>query len=243
MPDHRRHRGPHPQDHLLFNAQTLPKLRAAVADYSWLMGRGYASKSALVLVGDHFQLHERQRLCVMRAAASEASLLLRTANRLSAGQLISATLHVDGYNALITLEAALSGGIVLLGRDGCLRDIAALHGTFRRVEETVPALELYGAALTELEISQAVWYFDAPVSNSGRLRALVEEIATTNGWPWRAEIVQNPDTLLKTLAEPVVTADGIILDAGVSWFNLAFHVMERSLPNATPLDFRDVTLP
>ncbi len=46
MPDHRAHRGPHPDDAELFRADAIPRLRAAVADLSWLLGRGYADGSA-----------------------------------------------------------------------------------------------------------------------------------------------------------------------------------------------------
>lgn len=50
-------------------------------------------------------------------------------------------LALDGFNVLLTIEAALSGGVVLLRRDGCLRDIASVHGTYRQVDGTVPAIE------------------------------------------------------------------------------------------------------
>ena len=51
---------------------------------------------------------------------------------------------LDGFNCVITLEAALSGGLVLIGRDGCLRDLSSIHGTYRAVSETPRAVELLG---------------------------------------------------------------------------------------------------
>ena len=68
MPDSRQHRGPHPRDAELFAEAALPRLREAVAHYSWLLGRGYAEVAALALVGDHFQLTVRQRQAVQRAS-------------------------------------------------------------------------------------------------------------------------------------------------------------------------------
>ena len=62
MPDRRNHRGAHPQDRLLFARDAEPDLRRATSDLNWLLTRGYASVSALKLVGD--------RLCVERAAAA-----------------------------------------------------------------------------------------------------------------------------------------------------------------------------
>ena len=56
---------------------------------------------------------------------------------------------------------------------GRYRDIAGVHGTYRKVAETMPAVELIGARLQQLRVSQARWLFDRPVSNSGRIQALI----------------------------------------------------------------------
>ena len=74
MPDKRTHRGPHPEDAKLFAVANIPTLRKALADYSMLLTKGYAEKSALKLVGDHFSLTQRQRLALMRSACSDSQL-------------------------------------------------------------------------------------------------------------------------------------------------------------------------
>ena len=62
MPDRRNHRGAHPQDRLLFASDPAePDLRRATSDLNWLLTRGYASVSALKLVGDRYALYARQR--------------------------------------------------------------------------------------------------------------------------------------------------------------------------------------
>jgi len=71
MPDRRVHRGPHPADTKLFAADTVADLQSAVEDFSLLLTKGYAEKSALKLVGDRFSFTERQRLAVMRCACSD----------------------------------------------------------------------------------------------------------------------------------------------------------------------------
>jgi len=48
----------------------LPGLRAAAADFCWLLDRGYASRSALELVGNHHNLTSRQRMAVSRFACA-----------------------------------------------------------------------------------------------------------------------------------------------------------------------------
>ena len=71
MPDKRTHRGPHPADKKLFAEDAISSLLEAIADFSLLLTKGYAEKSALKLVGDRFSLTERQRLAVMRSACSD----------------------------------------------------------------------------------------------------------------------------------------------------------------------------
>ena len=78
MPDKHAHRGPDPRDGDLFGPSYWPALREAVADLSWLLGRGYAPVSALKLVGDRWSLTERQRQAVRRAAFSDDARQRRT---------------------------------------------------------------------------------------------------------------------------------------------------------------------
>ena len=82
MPDSRSHRGPDPRDALLFDAAAIGPMREAVADLSWLLGRGYAEASSLKLVGDRHRLAERQRKAVMRSTCSDDSLADRSPRRL-----------------------------------------------------------------------------------------------------------------------------------------------------------------
>jgi hypothetical protein len=67
---------------------------------------------------------------------------------------------------LITIEAAMSGGLIFVGRDGCCRDLASIHGTYRKVTETIPAVKLIGRFLQKVGVTEAVWLLDSPVSNS-----------------------------------------------------------------------------
>jgi hypothetical protein len=208
------------------------QLREAVADLSWLLSRCYADKSALKIVGDRYSLLERQRIAVMRCACSEASLLRRREREVSPSALTGSVLFIDGYNVLTTVEAALAGGLVIVGRDGCYRDMASMHGTFRQVSETVPAIELLGGLLAELGPNQAVWFLDRPVSNSGRLKARLVEMATERGWPWEVQIVTNPDAVLSTASDIVASADSVVLDRCERWCNLAREAVRRRVPEA-----------
>lgn len=230
MPDKRVHRGPHPEDGKLFAPPAWPVLREAVADLSWLLSRGYAEKSALKLVGDRFSLTERQRMAVMRCACSDFALARRRKHETSRGELGGGPLWLDGYNVLTTVEAALAGGVIIEARDGCYRDMASMHGSFRKVQETAPAITLLGDVLVDLGIRSCTWYLDRPVSNSGRLKQTILDVARERGLDWQVELVTNPDAILQDAPEVVVTADSVILDRCDRWFNLARTAVSTSLP-------------
>lgn len=211
---------------MLFAAEAWPRLRQATQDLSWLLSRGYSLVSSLQLVGDRFQLEERQRRAVMRSACSDEARRLRQSRCLPVDRLHGQPLLIDGYNVLTTIEAALGGGVLLRARDGCLRDMASMHGTYRKVAETIPALRLIGGLLSAHRVGQCVWYLDSPVSNSGRLKAMMLAEASAAGWDWQVELVQSPDLILSESDGIIVTADSAILDRCRSWVNLAAAVAE-----------------
>src|SRR6266702_7422173 len=144
MPDIRKHRGAHPEDRKLFADDQLSALRIAVADLSWLLSRDYSMKAALKLVGDRHALTERQRLAVSRAACSDQSQEQRTAKRLPVEAVAGKEIIVDGFNLIITIEAALSDGVLIHCRDGCIRDLSSVHGSYRSVNETADAIIMIG---------------------------------------------------------------------------------------------------
>lgn len=236
MPDTREHRGPHPDDAELFAPALIPRLREAVADFSLLLTKGYAAKSALALVGDRFSLTQRQRLAVMRSSCSDQQRQSRWERRVPVEALPGQPLAIDGYNLLITIEAALSGGLVFRGRDGCFRDLASIHGTYRKVEETIPALLLIGEFLTDIGIASALWLLDSPVSNSGRLKTLIGELARANHWPWEVRLTISPDAELIRMDTTVVSTDSVILDACTRWTNVAAEIITRRLPSTGVID-------
>lgn len=228
MPDRRRHRGPHPGDTERFGPEQVPLLRRATGDLAWLLGRGYATDSALRLVGDRHQLDVRQRLAVKRCACSEEQARARRAREVAPTALRGASVWIDGFNVLTTVEAALAGGPLLLGRDGVLRDMASMHGSYRRVEETAPALEAIAEVLERRAPMRCRWLLDAPVSNSGRLKAVIEEWAQRRGrgTDWEASVVRDPDPLLIAARDVVVaSADSGVIDGAACCWQLAREVV------------------
>ena len=240
MSDTRKHRGAHPKDAALFAPDKIDLIRTAVHDLSWLLTHGYAETSSLKIVGDRYALDKRQRNAVRRSSCSNAHLeKCRTSeiHRIETGSI----LEIDGFNVLTTVEAALANAFIFIGRDGCVRDIASMHGSFRKVEETLPALNRIANVIGELGIEKTKWYFDKPVSNSGRISVLVKEIAGKMNFQWETELVFDPDKVLKASTNPIATSDAIILDECKQHFNLTARVVD-SITCERTIDFSDIKI-
>lgn len=232
MPSKQKHRGHHQQDPELFAEKALPNLNAAVHDLSWLLTRSYPDRASIKIVGDRYRLTQRHRKALYRAACSDEALQHRQSVMVPHLELSGSDMAIDGYNLLISIEAALAGGYLFHCRDGCYRDIASVHGTYRRVEETLPALTMIGITLQNLGLQTINWFLDKPVSNSGRLKVLMYEIAGKYEFPWNIRLVNNPD---KTLAQQenqiIVSSDGWVLDQVKAAFNLHRYIVDN-IPNA-----------
>lgn len=224
-------RGADPEDAEDFANGVHPALRTAVAELSWLLDRGYAEPSALALVGNRHELRRRQREAVRRSACGDGLLARRRAGRVEVASVVERGLAIDGFNRLITLEAALAGAPIFRGRDGLVRDIASVHGSWRHVDTTAEAIDRLAAAIDAIAPAHVIWYLDRPVSQSGKLAAL---LAATRA-AWRVEVVADPDRVLRACPEVVATADAGILDAGAAWFELLERVLAE-LPATWSID-------
>lgn len=227
-------RGYMPEDARDFWGERLALLRGAQKDVAYLLNRGYDVEHAVRFVGDHFQLSARQRMALMRATSRENDRRARRQKEIctAAGDKV---LRIDGFNVIILLEAALSGSTVLRCMDGVYRDLCGLHGTYRIIDKTPVALGLLASEIQKTGACKAEFYLDAPISNSGRLRALI--LSSFAKQPFQTEVflVNHADALLWD-RENVATGDAIILDRCVSWLNLPRHILERELPGFEPVE-------
>jgi hypothetical protein len=201
-------------------------MRQAVLDLSLLLDKGYARDSSLKLVGDRYELNKRQRVAVARSACSDKDRDQRIA-RLT-GTPSDSGLFIDGYNVLTTLESVLGGGVVLYCRDTSFRDMAALHGTWRKVQETIPALRLIAAHAKEAGFSSCTFFLDKPVSNSARLKKIILDIALEYSQNWQVELHSSPDLALIQADSIVASSDSYILDNCKAWYNLAGQILTKS---------------
>jgi len=231
MPNRQRHRGAHPEDLRLFDRSQLKRMRPAAEEIVFLLGRGYPIATAVDVVGNHHQLEARQRLALQRMLCSPDQRARRAARAIERTDTRGRTLLIDGFNLIITVEVALSGGLILDCADGTIRDLAGLRGSYHPVDETDGALELIGRELGALAPAGARIFLDAPVSNSGRLRARILDFAHRWPFPVDAEVVPNPDAILAR-ADNAVSSDSSILDRCGSWLNLGRFIVDRHLPQA-----------
>ncbi|WP_298547329.1 DUF434 domain-containing protein [uncultured Aquimarina sp.] len=232
-----RNRGKEASDDRLFGDPKMQKkLQEAAKDMCYLLSRGFAEKSSLQLVGNRYRLNARQQIALRGMSASEQQILLRSERSITPNNLKGKTVAIDGFNLLIILESAMSGAYVFKGLDEYYRDVSGVHGTYKRVRKTEEALLLIGKVLHELGVSAVDWYFDAPVSNSGRLKTMLRELAEQNQFPWSIYLDNNPDTVLAESDHIVISSDAWVLDRAQQNFNMVAYLIEEHIPKAIVVD-------
>lgn len=236
-----KHRGPAPKDAQLFAPSVIETLRVATHELAWLIERGYASPSALKLVGDRHALTARQRSAIERAAVPDATAGVRRARRVDVSALRGRTLAIDGFNVLIVGESALSGAPIFVGRDEAVRDLGGVHGSWHRVAETERVIEALRAIVIASGCARVRVFLDAPVSNSGRLRGMIEAsfAAQASMPPFEVSLVPNADHALRAETDAVIaSADGWVIDGASSWIELVRPIAEHASMTPWWIDLR-----
>ena len=177
-------------------------------------------------MGNHYLLSERQRLAIMRSVAADEQAAARKRKQVRLRDLAGKEIWIDGFNTIITLEVIFSDSVFFRCMDGAVRDLAALRGTYRLIPETDQAVHLLTDMLQEAEVRTVRILLDEPVSNSGRLKAKIADIAEGCSFELDIRIQRDVDRELYD-KELVVTSDSIILDHCRSWVNLTGEYLHR----------------
>jgi hypothetical protein len=236
MSNTQHHRGAHPQDKELFTIKTQSILLNACEEAMYLLDRGYKQDTVLNVVSQHHELRVRQRTALQRSICTTDQARSRRAREIPATSLCQSNLLIDGFNLIITIEVALSGGLLLRGIDGAYRDLAGLRGSYHTVDETETALKLIGNTFDELQIASVCFYLDQPVSNSGRLKQLILENAPKWHTVTDVKLARNPDRELFDKGY-VISSDSLVLDHAKSWINFTEFLIRCKLTNTWVLDF------
>lgn len=221
-------RGYVPEDEKQFKGQQLELLKKAADEVQFLLDQGYDVKPTTTFVGNHYMFSERQRLALARSVSATEWIHIRNSRELlqNGAKNLPKTVHIDGFNTIITLEVALSGSPIFYCRDATIRDLAGLRGTYRIIEQTQKAVALILDQLTYLNISEACFYLDSPVSNSGRLSGVIRQCAEAYDISVKTEIIPDVDRVLEQL-EGVISGDAIILNRCISWLNIMPEIIEQ----------------
>ena len=225
-----RNRGKNSNDYVLFGSDKVQqKLKEAITDMHYLLTRGYAEKSSLQLVGNRHRLNVRQQQAVQGMSASQQQIEQRQSTCIPFENIGTNPIIIDGFNLLIILESALSGAYLFKGLDNAYRDLSGVHGTYKRVQQTETALLTVGNLLKDNPVT---WVFDQPVSNSGRLKTMLRELAEQHHFNWNIILDHNPDKLLAESKDIVVSSDAWILDRAERWLNLGAYIIEHHIDEA-----------
>lgn len=212
-------RGYVPEDDRNFSPEALKTLQTASRHILYLINEGYDIKQASTFVGNHFLISERQRLAIVRSLATDTQLQNRQKKQLSIKDISGTKVWIDGFNTIITLEIFLSDSILLTGMDGTIRDLASLRGTYRLIPETYRAIQMMFDVLQNENVITVNILLDEPVSNSGRLKSLIADIAEKYPFALYIQLLKDVDRKLYN-KDNVITSDSVILDHCNSWINL-----------------------
>lgn len=209
-----------------FSEKEIIKLRKALEEIKWLLDRDYKLEPIINFVGSRYQFSIRQRDSLKRATCSTKNEILRKSKELNIDSIVGKTINIDGFNLIINLEVALSGGTLIVGNDGVLRDLAGLRGSYRLIDKTDIALDYIFKFLKFVYVESVNIYLDSPVSNSGNLKVKILEYAEKYNLKTNVELVNNADVILEKLSN-VVTSDATILDKCTSYFNLSKTIIDE----------------
>jgi hypothetical protein len=196
------------------------KVIAASRDYLYLKRRGYSTRSILEIVGNHFQLNTEERNVLFRGFFTKGEIKARGNKIVGERQIKGKLLKVDGYNQLITIESYRKGNFVFIARDGVVRDSASIHRSYKLSPFTEEILDKLLREIGGLGLEGIEFYFDRPVSFSGELCKMINQLMLKYDLNGKAETVENPDYILKK-AELVATSDSIIIKLAANIFDLA----------------------
>ena len=190
-----------------------PQFISAANDYLYLLEKKYPQKAIIKLIGDRYSLSGLERTMIYRGLTSSENKTYRSALLLQERDIKAKSLHIDGYNVLITIGSYLNGSLVFVSNDNYLRDASEVHGKVFRDSLYERGIQLLIEYLIVKQVYSVQFYFDEPVSQSGILASKVKSSLDTSGLRGTAQTVISPDYILKNLDNGIVcSSDSNIID-------------------------------
>ncbi|MCL4502192.1 MAG: DUF434 domain-containing protein [Deltaproteobacteria bacterium] len=205
-------------------------LRAAAADFRYLLARDYPRAAALALVGNRYNLTRMSRQLLHRGVFAPTIAADRRTRLHQLKDVAGRPLGIDGHNVLITLECALQNLPLVAADDGFLRDVGQVSRSFK----PSPATDRVLALLLDYLIEQA-WagpvavFYDAPMSLSGELARRTAGLAAARSLNLTAAAVPVPEHELQVFPGPIATSDTALIDAHDPVVDLAGEIIRQNL--------------
>ncbi|NJE05824.1 DUF434 domain-containing protein [Thermococcus sp. M36] len=206
-------------------------LGEAYRDLKYLLNRGYRKGYALEFIANHYRLRREERHLLARCVFPDSWIEDVRKKILGPKDLRGKVLAIDGFNVLITLESLVEGKAVLC-EDGLIRDLK-YQGKYRLNERTGPLLEDVAAALKELEVSGALFFYGKSSPKSGVVKAMTEAALSGLGVPGEVRLVKSPDFELKKF-RVVATADVGIISHAEYVFDIPSYIGRKRGISAVP---------
>jgi hypothetical protein len=92
-------------------------------------------------------------------------------------------------------------------------------------------LKLLQHSLKKYKVSKVIWVFDAPVSNSGRMKTKLIDYAKEKEHNWEVVLLNNPDKFIANSEFIGVSSDAWILDKIKLWSNIIEIIIPKDYPS------------
>ncbi len=204
------------------------ELQQPAEDFRYLLNRGYPRRASLEVVGNRYQLTSDQRHLLQRGVFPAPDSSSRRKRKIPIEKIRNRDLAIDGYNVLITIEAALKGRPLIFADDGFIRDISGVSGNFKMSQTTEEALHLVLKTIRKANPRQTFFLFDAPISMSGKLAETVRGLLERANLPGDARAVRVPEQTLIGFPGVVATSDTAIIDQSKRVLDLAGEIIRSS---------------
>jgi len=205
----------------------VEKLKLAAEDLIYLMSRGYNKSSSLKFISDHYNLGKISRYILARGVYPYDYVIEVSKKTLKVDSLRGEEVFIDGYNVLITVEAAILGLPLFVGNDGIVRDIRCIFGKYHISETTRNSLGIIVGFLKENEVSSAHFLYDSQVSKSGILSSMTREVMREFRLEGSSKAIKDVDSFLRRCEGVVCTSDSGIIKYLRKMFDLGGYLSKR----------------
>ena len=182
----------------------------ALADYFYLIDKGYPEKGSLKIVGDRYRLPTELRTLLYRGISSAEISKKRIARILLKP---IPPLIIDGYNVLLTLMNYRLGRFVFISTDTLCRDAGSLFG---KILSDIVLEDCILQLVTHLQLYsdfQIIIYLDAPVSNSQYHGELLLSMIKPDNPQIEVKVVQSADdSILQQTEGTIASSDSELID-------------------------------